>query len=25
MGRQVFGAKDPESCVRQLHEIIHGA
>ena len=25
MGRQVFGAKDPETCVRQLHDIIHGA
>ena len=25
MGRQVFGAKDPATCIRQLREIIHGA
>jgi len=25
MGRQVFGAKDPEACVRALRNVIHGA
>ncbi len=25
MGRQVFGARDPAACIRQLREIIHGA
>jgi DhnA family fructose-bisphosphate aldolase class Ia len=24
MGRQVFGANDPEACVRALREIVHG-